>query len=110
MAGLILLAAAVSVELVIAALGAASNDAHRGARALIRLAALASVGALAATGAITWGPRFYPFAAALLVLAVVATGRALLGPRRVLGPHHQPGPASRLAAAVPARWHAVALR
>jgi len=76
MAGLILLAGAVVVEVIIAALKATSDDSLRGARVAIRLGAVASFGLLAATGAITWGPRFYAFAGALVVLVLMSGARA----------------------------------
>ena len=91
MTGLMLLAAAVVIEVIVAALKATPNDPRRGARAAIRVGAVVSFGLLAATGAITWGPRFYAFAAALVVLALVSAARALLRAQPAASPARRYG-------------------
>ena len=97
MAGLLLLAGAVLVECVIAALRATSSDELRGLRMAIRLAALASFAALAITGVITWGPRFYAFAGGLVVLTLLSVARALFRPGPAAAPVRRYGSAWRAA-------------
>lgn len=97
MAGLILLAGAVIIEVAIATLRTTSNDERRGARAAIRLAAATSFAALAATGVITWGPRFYSFAAALVVLVLLSASRLLIRARPSVVPSRWYGSAWRAA-------------
>ena len=82
MSGLILLVVAVLVEVYIAVRRAASAPVPQRSVALIRVGAVAAFGSLAVTGLIAWGPRFYAFAIALLVLAVVDTAGALRVRRR----------------------------
>ncbi len=97
MTGLMLLFGAVMVEVVIAVLRTTSPDELPGTRAAIRLGALVSFGVLAATGIITWGPRFYPFAAALAVLFLIAAARALFRARPAAAPTRRFGRAWRAA-------------
>ncbi len=100
MGGAALLVGAVLVEVYIAARRAASRRPLRGPSASIRLAAVALFGALAVTGGIAWGPRFYALAFALLVLTVSEAGRALLGRLR-------PQPNGERACGSSSTWRAV---